>query len=116
MAKTTAQILAELPAEEANTLREWLIEMDQGRRTIASLKIEVEQLRAIVDKLPKTADGVPVVPGPRTLWEWCSLRSEAREVRPVNPAYQNEGIDFSGYYSTREAAEAAKGGARCVPG
>jgi hypothetical protein len=36
---------------------------------------EVERLRAIVDKLPKTADGVPVVPGETyyavTTWPDC---------------------------------------------
>lgn len=30
---------------------------------LANLIAEVERLRALVDKLPKTADGVPVVPG-----------------------------------------------------
>ena len=33
---------------------------------ISALKRDNERLRAIVDKLPKTADGVPVVPGMRT--------------------------------------------------
>ena len=30
---------------------------------IARLETEIADLRAVVDKLPKTADGVPVVPG-----------------------------------------------------
>ena len=36
---------------------------------LISLTIENARLRAIVDKLPKTADGVPVVVGKDTVWE-----------------------------------------------
>jgi len=32
---------------------------------LAAAAVEIERLRAIVDKLPKTEDGVPVVPGLR---------------------------------------------------
>lgn len=34
---------------------------------------EIEELREIVSKLPKTADGVPVVPGKTELHAWCEV-------------------------------------------
>ena len=42
--------------------------MDQRADAYAKLKAEVKRLRAIVDKLPLTADGVPVVPGMEVVW------------------------------------------------
>ena len=51
----------------------------EGRELIG----EIDRLRAIVDKLPKTADGVPITPG-MDVWEvipgtgvicyWCGVR------------------------------------------
>jgi len=66
-------------------------------------------LQAIVDGLPKTADGVPVVPGmhlyePKgdTWWEYVTVSTGSVRSRVGNvwqPARH--------FYSTREAAEAA---------
>ena len=92
--------------------------------TSRALAEEVERLRA---KLPKTADGVPVVPG-MTLWHPPSddldidgtiFHSPACRcwAGPVHPwlihcgtgAHSHAGpVDVREYYSTREAAEAAK--------
>ena len=81
---------------------------------------ELEQLRAIVARLPRTADGVPVVPGRDTVWNWlprglhskCSWVECAVEIRqPYNEAMYDY-VDISEVgkcYSTREAAEAATG-------
>lgn len=64
------------------------------------LMAEVEELQAIIAKLPRTADGVPVVPG-MTLF----LLSGSGAIIPTHAKmytdYEKE------YFSTREAAEAA---------
>ena len=73
---------------------------------------EIERLKAIVDKLPKTADGVPVVPGMR-VWrhDWQTALGETvseidgtNRVRLVGIGYMYHGQDIS---STHAAAEAA---------
>lgn len=61
---------------------------------------EVERLQAIVDKLPKTADGVPVVPG-MVVWK--------SNCEPTNVGMLL-GTWVCQCYSTHEAAEAAGGG------
>jgi hypothetical protein len=83
-----------------------------------------EELQAIVDKLPKTADGVPVVPGMR-LWSrsmWCVQPMEVVSLDDLSSDWpatvRMEGASNDGQastyrwhvqacYSTREAAEAA---------
>ena len=57
---------------------------------------------AIVHKLPKTADGVPVVPD-MEIW----FRGEKGPQRSQIPNFEFR--KFDDCYSTREAAEAAKG-------
>jgi len=83
--------------------------------TAVQLADEVERLRAIVDKLPKTADGVPVVPG-MTLWDsiWLGRPFGVQQLSVFCPNASrsewmcNEGeVDVSQCYSTRAAAEAA---------
>ena len=66
---------------------------------------ELERLRAIVDKLPKTADGVPVVPGLDNVWV-----KNGPNVRPSESmtTWRLLQVRRSYCYSTREAAEAAK--------
>ena len=77
---------------------------------------EIERLRAIVDRLPTTADGVPVVPGMRL---WTSYNS-GRDVSgfEVNSDgnltclhFRDGGFDRCvwAHYSSREAADAAGG-------
>jgi len=81
---------------------------------------ELERLRAIVDKLPKTADGVPVVPGMR-LWVFAGAHDyEPSGLRSVTVRRltamaasgwehrQLQRTPLSKFYSTREAAEAAE--------
>jgi hypothetical protein len=82
---------------------------------------EIERLRAIVDKLPKTADGVTISPG-MSVWcllddEWQKvIASEVSDVGQVNimDEVDDEGGGFweireaSDCYSTRQAAEEAK--------
>ena len=107
--------------------REGLAETPRAALLLAD---EVERLRAIVGKLPKTADGVPVVPG-ETYWcafgdntgdydtDWVVL--DCRYVGYAKPhvdydweipgalwegACSPPGFDV---YSTREAAESAAG-------
>lgn len=85
--------------------------------TIRRQQEEIERLRAIVDKLPKTKDGVPVPPG-CDVWvdpesPHCCLVTHVRSNGCI-------AIDFHGHpyatiqtskdaFSTREAAEAAGG-------
>jgi len=66
---------------------------------------EIERLQAIVDELPKTADGVPVVPG---------MAVYRRDIGQAHVSVFSMGeVHFSGgptthvdsCYSTREAAE-----------
>ena len=75
---------------------------------------EIEGLQAIVDKLPKTADGVPVVPG-MELWHHCQYKKEVRSVT-ISTDYSympSDGrsqlniqhVGPSACHSTREAAE-----------
>ena len=74
---------------------------------------EIERLRAIVDKLPKTADGVPVLPG-MTLWDsvWINKPFVVHSLLVFCPEAArsewttNDGeVDPGQCYSTREAAE-----------
>ena len=106
--------------------RDWLCE-SQGDPTTAGLRhavmlllghaeAEIERLRAIVDRLPTTADGVPVMPGMRL---WTSYNS-GRDVSgfEVNSDgnltclhFRDGGFDRCvwAHYSSREAADAAGG-------
>ena len=82
----------------------------------AELRAEVERLSAVVDRLPKTADGVPVVPGMElasTYGQWCSqpLR-EVVEVRQgswrfADSGWYREGEPDRLCYTTTELAKAA---------
>ena len=69
---------------------------------------ERDRLRAIVAALPRTADGVPVVPGMEVWKEWRG-RLERNVVMPPMVSIGSVYMDATVCYSTREAAEAAKG-------
>jgi hypothetical protein len=71
---------------------------------------ELERLRAIVDRLPVTADGVPVAPG-MTIYEPASKYGAPVEPFVANAVYAFTDAPLHNIYrecySTREAAEAA---------
>jgi len=71
---------------------------------IAVARAELARLRDVVDKLPKTADGVPVVPG-MTLWCPSMEHGPRSQTTIIEPEFRCELLSR---YSTREAAEAAK--------
>jgi len=94
-------------------------DLDLAKTEIAGQDREIKRLQAIVDKLPKTSDGVPVVPG-MMLWDpvWIDRSfavhsldvycPEARRSEWVVEGY----VDVSQCFSTQAAAEAAKGKTR----
>jgi len=59
----TAQVRDALSGEHPESAAFLAMLGDEVRREIERLEKESDQLRAIVDKLPRTADGVVVVPG-----------------------------------------------------
>jgi len=81
---------------------------------IGKQRAEIERLTAIIDKLPKTADGVPIVPG---MIAWCHHCGITRAeligefgVTIEGPTVWCDGMaDADGLYGTREAADAAGG-------
>jgi len=71
------------------------------------LLAELDRLRAMEDKLPKTADGVAVVPG-MMVWYRTGHHVVHRTVEMRAQLRNMACMSVSGCYSTREAAEAAK--------
>jgi len=70
------------------------------------LRVEIERLQAIVDKLPTTVDGVTIVPGMEVFFRCGACDGAVESMVPVNGI----GNRLSGtFYNTREAAEAAGG-------
>lgn len=57
----------------------------------------------LIEKLPRTADGVPVVPG-MTVWSWFN----GAGLSPIEIQYLRPDGIYTLCYSTREAAEAAR--------
>jgi len=74
------------------------------RVMLENTAVEIERLRAVVDKLPRTADGVPVVPGLDTVWITWS-----EEAKQTLCTWRLMHLRGHRCYSTREAAEAAGG-------
>jgi hypothetical protein len=87
----------------------------QAARLLAEAADEIVRLRAIVDKLPTTADGVSVVPGMNVYFQWHSGEIVRHPVAFIRidkddtwlyferALYRSTGV----CYSTREAADAA---------
>ena len=67
---------------------------------------EIERLQAIVDKLPTTADGVPIVPGMRVYFRCSACNGAIESMVPINSVSDRMSKTF---YSTHKAAEAAGG-------
>jgi len=104
---------------EIKRLRAELVEIeecfDEANKYIVDYMAEIDRLQVIVDKLPKTADGVPVVPGKDIVWH--------PDVRHIRGAPMPLDIDANGEaawwrtpderysvedcYSTQEAAKAS---------
>lgn len=87
---------------------EYFLDLGASQRRCGELEEEAARLRAIVDKLPRTADGVVVTPGMKvwrysdgSLAAWMSDLMAYRWEAEINPASA---------YSTPEAAEAARKG------
>ena len=82
---------------------------------IGDLLDKIDRLQAIVDKLPKTADGVPITPG-MTVWTkyWTGPRKELVDDLQVFVAeptiWMNGEADTDQLYSTEAAAREAAGG------
>ena len=107
--------LSKLARDTANRNRaaRWPEDLDSAEDILEELADEIERLQAIIDKLPKTADGVPVVPGMR-LW---SSYNNGRDVtgfstcdgRLVEIIFK-DGFDRCtwAHYSTREAVQKAR--------
>lgn len=82
------------------------------RSIIVEQKNEIERLRTIVDKLPKTTDGIPMVPG-MNIWLKTKKTPKKHQVRSVGAHYcdlkeKPSGCFITSSYSTYEAAEAAR--------
>ena len=84
-------------------LRGRLLGAEAGAACVPGLVQRVAELEATVERLPKTADGVPVVPGMDTVW---IVWSEGAKQTPCTWRLMH----LRGHicYSTREAAGAAR--------
>jgi hypothetical protein len=82
-----------------------------ARINTARLRAENKRLTEIVERLPKTADGVAVVPG-MDLYEARDIfgETEIRKVDSVATTTFPDVVIIEECYSTREAAEAAREG------
>ncbi len=95
---------------------------EQAAEVLAARE-EIEYLRGVVGKLPKTADGVPIVSGDK-VWVWWESDKEGTlsrwfQITVLDTYHVNRGwvvsdngseFEPSDCYSTREAAEKARGG------
>ena len=101
---------------------ERIVEREQDEIADANIKIdrlttELATVKAVVDRLHKTEDGVPVVPE-MELWHYCKYKDEVRKVTghtdyrymPSDGSCQLniQHVGAGACHSTRELAEAAK--------
>ena len=96
----------------------WVCDMRMYQRLLAAKDAEIERLRAIVDRLPKTADGVPIAKG--TIIYQAAGAYNMLEHEVSGWQFADDGslkiLMFGrgwtafcdGWYSTRELAEAAR--------
>ena len=100
--------LSKLARDTANRNRaaRWPEDLDSAEDILEELADEIERLQAIVDKLPKTKDGVSVVPKvdkvhhPRYAYPGIVIGSYAGWMHNIE--------SISDCYSSREAAEKAR--------
>jgi len=82
------------------------------KESIVAFEAEIEKLQAIVARLPKTADGVPVVPG-MDVWftspsPHCALVYQIRMDGEIATNFHGslyKTVQATEVYSTRKAAE-----------
>ena len=85
------------------------------------LESQLSELRAVVERLPKTKDGVVISDSetpvfypsePHAPLYWDGYREGMAFTRSIYPGIfvSESGVEISSCYSTPEAAEAAKGG------
>ncbi len=74
------------------------------------LRNQNTSLQAVVDKLPKTADGVPIVPQMQIWYRFNDTIHEDMVLGLTAEVAWSHLIAWNDCYSAREAAEAAKGG------
>lgn len=101
-----------------NTEEKELNTMAENYHPVACWAIqEIARLRAIVDKLPKTKDGVSVVPGNNVLYQVCDVTVYPNETDRKRGVTTKQVVSFHNQlftcsivesYSTSEAAEAEK--------
>lgn len=102
--------------EPLRCCEEWLSDLDYAKHICNQAAAEIERLRAIVDKLPKTADGVPMTPGMNVYslhWfqPWRITGFNTTSDGEAGVIYFGVGFDAIGpWYSTLEAAQQAKAG------
>ena len=97
-----------IPSTEADSM--FLV---NARDDLLASLAEIERLEAIVAKLPRTADGVPVVPGMR-VWRIRHQTTLGESVLDVSPrgihlVGKSDWYESRDVCSTRDAAEAAGG-------
>lgn len=82
------------------------------KKELLSIEAERDRLAEIVERLPKTRDGVPVTPWMH-LWVWTDDDGIQQDVAGALHADSYSAHEVTSTYSTRAAAEAAraKGGA-----
>lgn len=80
-----------------------------SRLAMPRLIAELESLRTVVGKLPKTADGILIVPGMKLFSHLGTEKIYEESAGPIATRYE-----FENYFSTREAAIDAKD-APCKP-
>lgn len=92
-----------MPAESEGAAYD-RVSIRDARKTILALVAEVERLRAIVERLPKTADGVTITPG-MDVWRDDSDAPVAVKMYGEHQISYPEPVYWlSGCYSTWEAA------------
>lgn len=89
---------------------------DPGGEVVRDLLNEVERLTAIVDRYPKTADGVSVTPemdvwsiGEAGPYCWSATCIDRNGCSGTFHGHYHGRVPMASVFSTRQAAEAAKG-------
>jgi len=111
------KILRAQTDEEGAIIRRLKAEIEQLRAQLAGQghalsdrDRRMAELRGVVERLPKTADGVPVVPRMR-IWTWGAVTDGSDcGIWHLDVRHVSYGDDYSRFYCTREAAEAAWAG------